>query len=160
MNKLLLVVIFIAFGCKEVKKEISVEKVLQQFITPLGKEFIIPEPTGKMLELFEKAKKDFEDNPNDLDNIIWYGRRTAYLGQYEKAIEIYSDGIEKFPTESRLYRHRGHRYISLRKYDNAIEDLKMASELIEGKKNEMEADGLPNAMNIPVSSQHGNIWYH
>ncbi len=160
MNKILPVVIVFALGCKEVKKEISVERVPQQFITPLGKEFSIPEPTGKMLVLFETAKSDFEDNPNDLDNIIWFGRRTAYLGHYEKAIGIFSDGIEKYPSESRLYRHRGHRFISLRKYDEAIQDLKKASELIEGKQNEMEDDGLPNALNIPVSSKHGNIWYH
>ncbi|MBT8301628.1 MAG: hypothetical protein KJO63_09870 [Maribacter sp.] len=160
MNKLLLVALLFVIGCKEIKKEISAEKVPQQFITPLGKKFIIPEPTGKMLARYEKAKKDFENNPNDLDNIIWYGRRTAYLGQYEKAIGIYSDGIKRYPSESRLYRHRGHRYISLRRYVEAIQDLKKASELIEGQKNEMEADGMPNAMNIPVSSRHGNIWYH
>jgi len=160
MNRLLLVVILFAIGCKEVKNEVVVEKASLEFKTPLGKKFIIPEPSGMMLELNEKAKKDFEDNPNDLDNIIWYGRRTAYLGQYENAVKIYSNGIEVFPSESRLYRHRGHRYISLRKYDQAIKDLKQASKLIEGQTNEMEADGLPNTMNIPVSSKHGNIWYH
>jgi len=160
MKRLLLVVLLFVIGCKEIKKEISAEKEAQEFITPLGNKFIIPEPTGKMLERYEKAKKDFENNPNDLDNIIWYGRRTAYLGQYEKAIGIYSDGIKIFPEESRLYRHRGHRYISIRKYDQALEDLKQASKLIDGQENEMEADGLPNAMNIPVSSRHGNIWYH
>lgn len=160
MKKLLFAVLLIIIGCKETKKDVSVENPPQKFTTPLGKEFTIQEPKGKMLELYEKAKKDFENNPNDLDNIIWHGRRTAYLGQYEKAIEIYSDGIEKFPSESRLYRHRGHRLISLRKYDKAIEDLKKASKLIKGKENEMEADGIPNALNTPVSSKHGNIWYH
>lgn len=160
MRKLLFVIILFALGCKEAKKEVSVDVTPQKFTTPLGKEFIIPEPSQKMLELFEKAKIDFENNSKDLENIIWYGRRTAYLGQYEKAIAIYTAGIKLFPAESRLYRHRGHRYISLRKYNLAITDLEKASILIEGKENEMEADGLPNAMNIPVSSKHGNIWYH
>lgn len=160
MNRLVLAVLLLAIACKEVKKEVSVEMTPQRFITPLGKEFIIPAPTGKLLELYEKAEKDLTDNPNNLENIIWYGRRTAYLGHYEKAIGIYSKGLEKFPSEARLYRHRGHRYISLRKYSKAIQDLKKASELIEGTINEMEEDGLPNAMNIPVSSKHGNIWYH
>ncbi len=160
LKRLLFVVFLVIIGCKEAKKEVVVEKALHQFSTPLGKEFIIQEPSGQMLDLYEKAKKDFKDNPNDLDNIIWYGRRTAYLGQYEKAIAIYSKGIEKFPSESRLYRHRGHRYISIRMYNEAINDLKRASKLIKGQENEMEADGMPNAMNIPVSSKHGNIWYH
>lgn len=160
LKRLLFVVFLVIIGCKEAKNEVVVEKAPHQFSTPLGKKFIIQEPSGQMLDLYEKAKKDFKDNPNDLDNIIWYGRRTAYLGQYEKAIAIYSKGIEKFPSESRLYRHRGHRYISIRMYNEAINDLKRASKLIKGQENEMEADGMPNAMNIPVSSKHGNIWYH
>ncbi len=160
LKRLLFVVFLVIIGCKEAKKEVVVEKAPHQFSTPLGKEFIIQEPSAKMLDHYEKAKKDFKDKPNDLDNIIWYGRRTAYLGQYEKAIAIYSEGIEKFPSESRLYRHRGHRYISIRMYNEAINDLKRASKLIKGQENEMEADGMPNAMNIPVSSKHGNIWYH
>ncbi len=160
MNKVLFILLLIFIGCKEPKKGVVAEKTAQKFTTPLGKEFIIPKPAEKMLELYQKAKNDFENDPNDLENIIWYGRRTAYLGHYENAIKIYTEGIEKFPSESRLYRHRGHRYISLRKYDLAIKDLKKASELIDGLENEMEADGIPNAMNIPVSSKHGNIWYH
>lgn len=160
LKRLLFVVFLVIIGCKETKKEVVVEKAPHQFSTPLGKEFIIQEPSGKMLDLYEKAKKDFKDNPNDLENIIWYGRRTAYLGQYDEAISIFSNGIKKFPEESRLYRHRGHRYISIRKYNEAIEDLGKASELIKDNENEMEADGMPNAMNIPVSSKHGNIWYH
>ena len=148
------------FGCKDTKKEVIAKTEVQKFITPLGKEFSIPEPTKKLLLKYEEAKIDFENNPNNLENIIWYGRRTAYLGQYEKAIAIYTDGITKFSKEPRLYRHRGHRYISIRKYDLAIKDLERAGKLIKGQENEMEADGIPNAMNVPVSSRQGNIWYH
>ena len=50
----------------------------------------------------------------DVDNIIWYGRRTAYLGDYREAIRIFSEGIEKHSKDARMYRHRGHRYISIR----------------------------------------------
>ena len=59
-----------------------------------------------------------------------------------------------------MYRHRGHRYVSIREFDRAIEDLEHASQLIEGTENEIEPDGLPNALNIPISSLHGNTWYH
>ena len=130
------------------------------FISPLGKELVSPEPLQKMLDKYEKAKQDFNTDPTNVDNIIWYGRRTAYLGRYEEAINIYSGGITKFPKEPRLYRHRGHRYISIRKFDEAIKDLELAGQLIEGVKNEIEPDGMPNAQNIPVSTLHGNIWYH
>jgi tetratricopeptide (TPR) repeat protein len=69
-------------------------------------------------------------------------------------------GIEKYPDEARLYRHRGHRFISIRKFDEAIADFEKAGALIQGTENKIEPDGMPNAQNIPVSTLHGNIWYH
>ena len=36
-----------------------------------------------------EAKINFEKNPNS-DNLIWLGRREAYLGNYERAINILS----------------------------------------------------------------------
>jgi tetratricopeptide (TPR) repeat protein len=130
------------------------------FTTPLGKTYEISLPSEKLLAQYEEAKAAAEANPEDVEALIWYGRRTAYLGQYNQAIDIFSEGIEKFPNEPRLYRHRGHRYISVREYDRAIADLEKASQLIEGTADEIEPDGMPNAMNIPVSSLHGNIYYH
>ena len=125
-----------------------------------GEPLVAPEPAEAVLERLETARSDYEADPDKADNIIWYGRRTAYAGDYRGAIEIYSEGIEKFPDDARMYRHRGHRYISIREFDRAIADLEKASQLIEGTENEIEPDGLPNALNIPVSSLHGNIWYH
>ena len=53
--------------------------------------------------------------------------------------------------------------IDMYPYENSIVQSRIwnsASELIEGTENETEPDGAPNALNIPVSSLHGNIWYH
>ena len=116
--------------------------------------------SAETLDRLDQARKTYEENPEDANNIIWYGRRTAYAGDFRGAIKIYSEGIEKFPEDARMYRHRGHRYISIREFDRAIADLEHASRLIEGTENETEPDGLPNALNIPISSLHGNIWYH
>lgn len=131
-----------------------------QAVTLSGKPLYPPAPSQKTLEQLAEARKHYETNPTNADNIIWYGRRTAYAGDYRGAIEIYTEGIGKFPDDDRMYRHRGHRYISIREFDRAIADLEKAAELIEGRENEMEPDGLPNEFNIPVSSRHGNIWYH
>ena len=87
----------------------------------------------------------------------WFAK---YLGDYKRAIEIYTEGINKFPEDARFYRHRGHRYISTRQLDNAITDFKKATELIQGTEDKIEPDGIPNRLNQPVSSLHTNIWYH
>lgn len=127
----------------------------------LGGQALYPEEPGDaVLKNLANALDDYEKNPNSADAIIWYGRRLAYTGDYRGAIETFSEGIFKFPDDARMYRHRGHRYISIREFDRAIEDLERAAKLIEGTQNETEPDGAPNALGIPVSSLHGNIWYH
>ena len=42
-----------------------------------------------------------------------------------------------------MLRHAGHLYISVRKFDKAIEALEGAATLIEGQENEIEPDGMP-----------------
>lgn len=106
------------------------------------------------------AKKEYEKDITNADAIIWYGRRTAYLGNYMQAIDIFTGGISLHPEDARLYRHRGHRYISVRCFDKAIADFKKAAQLIKGKPDEVEPDGLPNAKNIPTGTLQSNIWYH
>ena len=106
-----------------------------------------------------EAKINFEKNPNS-DNLIWLGRREAYLGNYERAIDIYSRAIDQYPKDARFYRHRGHRFISTRCFELAIKDFKKAVGLTRYKDNEIEPDGLPNALGIPTSTLQGNIYYH
>jgi hypothetical protein len=125
-----------------------------------GEALVSPPPDRETIEKLEVARKEYDEDPGDADNIIWYGRRMAYTGDYRGAIRIFSEGIVKHPRDARMYRHRGHRYISVRELDRAIEDLEYASKVIEGEENRIEPDGLPNALNIPVSTLHGNIWYH
>ncbi len=109
---------------------------------------------------FAEAKTNYEKDSTSADAIIWLGRRTAYLGQYHEAIDIFSKGIQLHPADARFYRHRGHRYLTLRCLDKAIADFEKAATLIKGSPDEVEPDGLPNAQNIPTSTLHSNIWYH
>ncbi len=109
---------------------------------------------------YSTAREEFNKSHDDADALIWYGRRTAYLGLYKEAIDVFTEGVDRFPEDARMYRHRGHRLISLRRYDEAIEDFKSAVSLIDGKDDQVEPDGLPNDKNIPLSTLHGNIWYH
>jgi tetratricopeptide (TPR) repeat protein len=106
------------------------------------------------------ARAAYERAPNDADAIIWLGRRLAYLGRYRDAVETFTEGIAKHPGDARMYRHRGHRYITTRQFSRAVADLQKAAELIEGQPDEVEPDGAPNRFNIPVSTLQSNIWYH
>jgi tetratricopeptide (TPR) repeat protein len=106
------------------------------------------------------ARAALDRAPTDPDSIIWYGRRQAYLERYQDAIATFTSGIEQHPNDPRMYRHRGHRYITVREFDKAIADLRKAADLAQGTPNEPEPDGRPNARNIPISTTQGNIWYH
>ena len=125
-----------------------------------GRPLVSAEPSQRLLDNLSAAQADYDADPGDADAIIWLGRRLAYTGDYRGAIEMFSEGIEKHPDDARMYRHRGHRYITIREFERAIEDLETAARLIDGTENETEPDGAPNALGIPVSSLHGNIWYH
>jgi tetratricopeptide (TPR) repeat protein len=131
-----------------------------QTVSLMGEPLYAPALSDSALEKLEDAKKAYETDPRNADNIIWLGRRTAYAGDYREAIRIYTEGMSQFPDDARFYRHRGHRYISIREFDRAIQDFEKAVTLIEGKEDRVEPDGMPNAMNIPISSLHSNIWYH
>lgn len=136
-----------------------------------------PEPearsvTGKALvpmELSNRAKleadlkaaeADLAKNPGSADALIWVGRRQGYLWQYRNAIATFTKGIETFPDDARFYRHRGHRYITVRNFDGAIADFEKAVALVKGKKDEIEPDGAPNPAGVPRSTLQFNIWYH
>ena len=97
---------------------------------------------------------------NNPENLIWVGRRLAYLSRHRDAIEMFSKGIAQFPNDARFLRHRGHRWITVREFDKATADLEAAAKLIDGKADEIEPDGQPNSTGIPTSSLHTNIWYH
>ncbi len=137
-------------------------------------------------ELLAAARAALDAEPDNVDELIWVGRRTAYLGRYQEAIAIYDDGIERHrqaieaaagPSGSgvelaadhlarlqlaaaRLYRHRGHRRITIRRLTEAIADLERAAELVADQPDQVEPDGLPNAAGIPTSTLQSNIWYH
>ncbi len=111
-------------------------------------------------ELLAEVRLRLEQTPDDPERWIWVGRRTAYLGRYREAIEIYDRALERFPEDPRLYRHRGHRYITTRRLEEAIDDLAHAVVLTRGRPDEVEPDGLPNERGIPTSTLQGNVWYH
>lgn len=130
----------------------------------LGKPLHSVQPSADARQALEAnlaaARAAYEKSPDDADAIIWLGRRIAYLGRYREAIGVFSRGIEKHPADARMYRHRGHRYITVRAFDRAVADFSKAAELVAGKPDVVEPDGQPNSRNIPTSTLNSNIFYH
>ena len=106
------------------------------------------------------ARAALDRAPDDPEARIWVGRRLAYLGRYRDAIAVFTEGAARFPKDARFLRHRGHRYITVREFDNAIADLERADALAAGVRDQVEPDGQPNARNIPLTTLHSNIRYH
>lgn len=108
----------------------------------------------------EAARAQAAARPQDVEALIWLGRRTAYLGRFREAIAVYTRALERHPDDPRLLRHRGHRHLTLRRFDLAAADLERAAALVRGTPDEVEPDGLPNARGIPTSTLQSNVWYH
>jgi tetratricopeptide (TPR) repeat protein len=118
------------------------------------------EQRAKLEANLAQAQAELEKQPDDPERIVWVGRRLAYLGRYRDAIAAFSKGIERHPNFAPLYRHRGHRYITVREFDRAISDLEKATTLIKGQPDAIEPDGAPNSSGKPRSTLQSNIWYH
>ena len=87
------------------------------------------EELAKLQGTLEEAARALETSPDNLEAIIVYGRALAGLWRYHEAIEVYSKGIKVHPDEAMLYRHRGHRYISIREFGKAASDMAKAAAL-------------------------------
>lgn len=107
-----------------------------------------------------QAEKTMAANPKDPEALIWVGRRLGYLWRYHDAIARFTKGVELYPNNPKFYRHRGHRYLSIRQFAKAQADFEKAAQLIKGQPDEIEPDGAPNAVGKPRSTLQFNIWYH
>lgn len=108
------------------------------------------------------ARQNYQQNPENLENIIWLGRRLAYLSRYQEAIDVYTEGLKAHPDSPELLRHRGHRYISTREFDKAVDDLQRSAVLIMDQPLKEEPNGIPIPLpedDRPTSLQF-NIFYH
>ena len=100
-----------------------------EIVSPLGvKHFANADEKGEIAAAEAKLVAD-PKNPKDMDLLIALGRAQANVWRYNDAIETYTRGIKLAPNDWRLYRHRGHRYISTRQFDKAVADMAQAAKL-------------------------------
>ena len=117
-------------------------------------------PTAPIPPDLAAAQVAYDRAPQDRDALIWLGRRIAYTGAYQRAIDLYTLGLERHPDSPFLLRHRGHRYLSIRDTQRARADLERAWAVARSQPDMVEPDGQPNARGIPTSSLQSNIRYH
>ena len=85
------------------------------------------------------AEQKLAADPKNMDLLIALGRAQANVWRYQDAIETYTRGIRLAPNDARLYRHRGHRYLSTRQFDKGVADLTRA---------------------VKLNDKDFDIWYH
>ncbi len=129
---------------------------------PLTRPDLDDQTRARLQSNLDDAWATWQEDPTDEMSIIWLGRRLGYLARYNDAVAVFTEGLEHHPESHKLLRHRGHRHITLRRFDDAIADLRRAAALIESNSipDATEPDGAPNAQNIPLSTINSNIFYH
>lgn len=129
----------------------------------LGRSLYRVEPARETKAAVEKrvvqAREEFAKAPDSADAALWLGRQLAAAGYVREAIDVYTKAISKFPNDPRFYRHRGHRFVTTRQFDNAIADLRKATQLIAGKADAPEPTTADRAV-MSSETLHYGIWYH
>ncbi len=104
-----------------------------EVVSLLGRPLYRTPGEGEALAELETSLREaalkLEADPGNPETIILYGRALAGLWRYHDAIDVYTRGIAAHPDLAMLYRHRGHRYISVREFGKAAADLARAAEL-------------------------------
>ena len=94
--------------------------------SPLGKKFSAkPDEAG----LIQAADRALAKGPATPDLLISAARARDAVLRFSESIPIYTRGIDDYPADARFLRFRGHRFISTRRFDFAVSDLKRAIEL-------------------------------
>lgn len=127
---------------------------------PLKRPPLSEDARGEFEAKLASTEAKLDAAPQDLNAAVWKGRYLGYLGRYRDAIDWYTEAMRRHPNTPELLRHRGHRYISVREFEKAVDDLERASELMLHAKDRIEPDGLPNSLGLPRGTLKFNIEYH
>lgn len=121
-----LVMLLVAAGCRRGSaRAASAEPEREpEAMSLLGRPLYAPPDTGPQVGGFAASSRE-----EMIEHFIATGRELASQWHYRQALDLYTRAIELAPDDARLYRHRGHRYITLRQFEDAARDLDRAAEL-------------------------------
>lgn len=90
-----------------------------QYRSAAGVEYRSQRDTGAVA----RAEAALARDARNVDRIIELGIAQSGVRQFREAIETFTRGISIAPNDARLYRWRGHRYLSVREFAKARADL-------------------------------------
>ncbi|HET9426135.1 MAG TPA: tetratricopeptide repeat protein [Gemmatimonadaceae bacterium] len=90
-----------------------------QYRSPAGVEYRAQSDTGPVA----RAEAALGADPRNVDRIIALGVAQSGARQFREAIATFTKGLEIAPNHPMLLRWRGHRYLSVREFDKAHDDL-------------------------------------
>lgn len=99
-----------------------------QYRSPAGVEYRAQMDTGAIA----RAETALAADPRNVDRIIQLGVAQSGARQFREAIETFTRGLAFAPDHPMLYRWRGHRFLSVREFDRAMDDLTRGNAL-DGK---------------------------
>lgn len=96
-----------------------------QYRSPAGVEYRSQLDTGAIA----RAESALVADPRNIERIIQLGVAQSGARQFREAIATFSRGLAIEPNNPLLLRWRGHRYLSVRELDRAMDDLTRGSRL-------------------------------
>src|SRR5437667_6338496 len=96
-----------------------------EYRSPAGVEYRAQRDTGAIA----RAESALAADPRNVEKIIALGVAQSGVRQYREAIETFTRGLKIAPNNALLYRWRGHRYLSTRQFDRAMDDLTRGARL-------------------------------
>jgi Flp pilus assembly protein TadD len=112
------------------------------------------------LDALAAAESKWRAEPRDRDAVVWYARRLGYVGRFREAVAVLGEALDFTPDDPFLLRHRGHRWITLREFGRAAQDLERAARACRTTPDVIEPDGKPVPGRPPHSTLHYNVHYH
>jgi tetratricopeptide (TPR) repeat protein len=96
-----------------------------QYRSEAGVEYRAQADTGPIA----RAERALAADPRNVDRVIDLGLAQSNARQYREAIQTFTRGLAIAPDNAVLYRWRGHRYLSVREFDRARDDLTRGASL-------------------------------
>jgi TfoX/Sxy family transcriptional regulator of competence genes len=96
-----------------------------QYRSPAGVEYRAQRDTGPIA----RAESALGADPRNVERILQLGLAQSGARQFREAIQTFTRGLAIAPNDPVLYRWRGHRYLSVRELDRAMDDLTRGSRL-------------------------------